>query len=814
MVLRKFTFCFVFVLTSIILSFSQARIDLATWDFSDLTTGGQLPVGQLNNVPYPANSGVSKSTALLGTEQMFNGTDPVTRTWSAPSATNYVYCNKSWASDGTTWYQMNGINTIGQTKLQFSSGHATSSSSAAFTFQLQYRINETSDWTPVGNPITVTSTTTTNGLTIGYDKQALPVECEGTSNLQLRLLCTNAGSPSGQARIDNITLTAEGEPGTGGGDINDPIPYAEALNEVDWSVPDWTKMLVALKKAKNNASSSNLEALKSILVTMQRKDVPYSVNAAINGDPATQIGLAWYTNANIYGGKAQIVQKSNAIEADFDNPLITVNSTTLDILNTNYLGSGNSAVSSASGLPSGTKRSYTSNKALINDLTPNTVYSYRVGKEGAWSDIRTFKTAKTGKDDFSFIYITDTQANTEDNFNISKTTLESAYEKVQNPEFVLVNGDLVETKGTENSEWEYEQWFDKMSNVISKLPLVLTTGNHDISPNQNLHRHVNTSLEFDQNYLSATSTMPGMTYSFVMGDALIFVVNFEDYGSKLYMALDQYMTSKINAYPDKKWRIMFYHNSLYTGGNQHHDSSTSRDIRNAFSYYMNKHRIDLALHGHSHVYEVIGPVKHADKTLIASGVSMVENVPVSNPSNMTGKQGGVFDVNGGTLFVLNNSAGKKKYTPLTKAEMDSKASATGIPNYWNLFSGKYGQTGEPTFSDVKITTDTIFIATYTVNDTGQSSLYDNIKVVRNTEPETGINHPSYDVNKLFFDQIGKEIKLNDLRADRIEVYNAEAQMVASASNAEILPVPLLARGIYIVRVRSLHETFSVKLFIP
>ena len=53
-----------------------------------------------------------------------------------------------------------------------------------------------------------------------------------------------------------------------------------------------------------------------------------------------------------------------------------------------------------------------------------------------------------------------------------------------------------------------------------------------------------------------------------------------------------------------------------------------------------------------------------------------------------------------------------------------------VENYWGLFSGKFGQTGEPTFSDIKVTTDTIFVSTYTVNDAGTPSLYDSFKVIK------------------------------------------------------------------------------------
>lgn len=797
---------------SLCFSLAQSRVDLAVWDFSDLSVASQLPPGQLNSAPYPANSGLSKSTALLGTEQMFDGTTPVTRTWSAPSATNYIYCNKAWTSDGSTWYQLDGISTVNQTNLQFSSSHASSSSSAPFTFQLQYRISATSEWISAGNPIVVNSSTSTNGLVMGYDRQLLPEACEGIANLQLRLLCVSTASASAQARIDNIMVTAAGEPGTGG-DVNDPIPYAEALNEADWGVPDWTKMLAALRKAKSNASNANLENLKSVLLAMKPGDVPYSVNAVLNDDPTTHIGLAWYTNEGVTGGVAQIVAKANAVESDFDSPFLSLPSTTFAIQNTNYLSSGNSSVSSATGLSSGVKRSYISNKVLVTGLLPNTTYSYRVGKENAWSNIRSFKTADAAANDFSFIYITDTQANTEDNFNVSKRTLESAFQQVQNPSFVLVNGDLVESRGGDNSEWEYEQWFEKMSPVLSQLPMVVTSGNHDISPNLNLHRHVNTSLEFDQNYLTANSTMPGMTYSFVMGDALIFVVNFEDAGSKLYMALDQYMSATINNYPDTKWRIMFYHNSMYTGGNAHHDSSTSRDIRNAFSYFMNKHRINLALHGHSHVYEVIGPVRHADKTLISSAVSMIQNAPVAIPSNMNGKQGGVFDVSEGTLFFLNNSAGKKKYTPLTQTEMLAEVSSTGIADYWSLFSGKYGQTGDPTFSDVKVTSDTIFIATYSVSDTGVPTMYDSFKVVKNINANTSVDESLSSLLPFNYHNEDKKIVLNPHQIAKIEIYSSTAQLVSSAIDVSELSVASLKRGVYIARVSSAEGISVKKIFI-
>lgn len=37
-------------------------------------------------------------------------------------------------------------------------------------------------------------------------------------------------------------------------------------------------------------------------------------------------------------------------------------------------------------------------------------------------------------------------------------------------------------------------------------------------------------------------------------------------------------------------------------------------------------------------------------------------------------------------------------------EMEAAKSSHGITNYMGLFTGKFGQTGEPTLSDVNVTT--------------------------------------------------------------------------------------------------------------
>ncbi len=102
---------------------------------------------------------------------------------------------------------------------------------------------------------------------------------------------------------------------------------------------------------------------------------PYNVVMNIYQDPKTQIAFNWFTTSNTTGQQVQI-----SIGTGTFTPFKTENANT----NQNI------------------------HKAVVTGLTPNTTYSFRVGKTGAWSNIGTFTTAKANKEPFPFIYITDT----------------------------------------------------------------------------------------------------------------------------------------------------------------------------------------------------------------------------------------------------------------------------------------------------------------------------------------------------------------------------------------------------------------------
>jgi hypothetical protein len=500
---------------------------------------------------------------------------------------------------------------------------------------------------------------------------------------------------------------------------------AAAKSEADYTIPSFTRLKKAIVAAGTGAEHEKIAMLEEALKNLKPKETPFSIVVNINEDPSTMMAFNWFTNAGVKGGKIEIIRGTTTNPEKFARPWKTVDSKADQTNGLNYSVKSN-GLSASSGIRDSTKKNYASNKAVATKLKPNTSYSYRVGSDGNWSNIGTFKTAAKNKSDFSFIYTTDPQANNDEMFNISQKTTHAAQRLYPDANFWLTCGDLVQSSGNFNSEWEWEQFFLTQQDIFLHFPFAPVLGNHDKSINKNFTYHFNTkSTDFDL----AQSTSPGSVYSFVYDKALFLALSFEDYDKPGYLeAMAKWIRKQVVEHPDVNWRIAYYHKTIYTGSRSHQDDSDGKLIRERIAPLFDSLKINLALQGHDHIYEVIGPVK--GEQLVAGALTNQLSVPVNKRENATGRLNGVFNVKEGTLYFLNNSAGKKKYEPKTRTGMDSTAAKTGVTNYFGLFSGRFGQTGRPTFSNIKVSRDTITISTYEVYDEGRASLFDKIRLVK------------------------------------------------------------------------------------
>ncbi|MEA4841290.1 MAG: metallophosphoesterase [Bacteroidales bacterium] len=582
---------------------------------------------------------------------------------------------------------------------------------------------------------------------------------------------------------------------------------ANSLDETEYTIPSWTllKRAVVVSAAKDSASTAQLQLA---LNGLKPKEMPYNINTAINGSPTSRIGFTWFTNAGVAGEKVEIVTGNST---DFSSPAFSVDATATPLNHVNYNVSGNS-LSTLAGIADNSKRSYVSNKALVTGLTPNTTYTYRVGKPGAWSEAGTFTTAKDTKEPFSFVYTTDPQANTVEMFDISQKTTHVADTMFPNVNFWLSCGDLIETSGSTNSEWEYEQFFQTQQDIFLKKPTAYIIGNHDKSTNKNFTYHFNTSCPaFD-----AKSTTPGSIYSFVYGDALFMALSYEDYSvAGRLTEIADWMRAQVAANPNTKWRIVFYHKTIYTGSSSHQSDADGKAVRDALAPVFDELHIDLALQGHDHIYEVLGPIK--GKALAANSVKNQIAVTFDARTNVTSKMGGIFNVQNGTLYFLNNSAGKKKYEPRSQAQMAAVESGLGLTNYFGMFSGRFGQTGNPMFSNITVSTDTIEVKTFEVSDLGVATPFDSFKVVKTTDFSTGMNNTSdasQDAVNLYPVPVRNfaYVTLKNAVNAKVKVYSMTGLLVKSQSIVGTSQIDLssLTGGSYLLKVVSESGSYTVK----
>ena len=210
---------------------AQDQQTIAAWTFDGWLGGGAtgVPADQFLDAYILPDDGLQKTTAKLGTEQMF---DPevltVSRRWSTPSKAGYVRCNSGWNNlEGLERYFQVNFSTTGLFNVSITSSHATSgtSSSYQFSFTLQYRIGD-GPWTDV-TPKKIFDVTHVSESEINTEQVKdvkLPAEANGKVGVDVRWLygpptfvtedpdpdaLTNwqtAWSSGTQVRLDNVFI--------------------------------------------------------------------------------------------------------------------------------------------------------------------------------------------------------------------------------------------------------------------------------------------------------------------------------------------------------------------------------------------------------------------------------------------------------------------------------------------------------------------------------------------------------------------------------------------------------------------------------
>ncbi|NUU60761.1 S-layer homology domain-containing protein [Paenibacillus agri] len=411
---------------------------------------------------------------------------------------------------------------------------------------------------------------------------------------------------------------------------------------------------------------------------------PESIALTFNGNPQTSMGFAWYASETITGTKLDVVEASKLVDGQFPEA---------GVLSFEGTSTPASVFQSKADKTAGNTKVITSHKALAEGLQPGTAYAYRVGdgQAGNWSDIGTFTTEKADNKAFQFLYTTDSQGTTEADFDIWNHTLQEGLGKFPGVEFILNSGDLVD-----NGDLE-EQWgwfFDKPKAILQNTPLVPLVGNHESKNYSNYAGH------FNLPNMSNTGAKPdGSVYALDYGPAHFMIINTEYYGTstnaannEIYYKQVEWLRNEV-AKTDKKWKIVLLHKSPYSVASHTKDADVLF-YRTQLTKVFDELGIDMVIGGHDHTY--------------TRSYQMLNNEPLTDI--VPDANGEVKDP-GGTLYLITNAAGNKKYNVNEKAGP--------FP-----FAAKYEQPGKEMFTGVTITNDKLNFQAYTTTTGGTTDLYD------------------------------------------------------------------------------------------
>ncbi|WP_052737671.1 PA14 domain-containing protein [Bacillus sp. SA1-12] len=428
----------------------------------------------------------------------------------------------------------------------------------------------------------------------------------------------------------------------------------------------------------------------SYTLTNQSEFVDYSpiaIAMSFFGSPKTNRAFAWYTSYEVPARAPETIKDSivEIVPADQDFNSNEVkrfegNSQTLDLKVTNE-----------------TNGSFISHKVLASGLTPGTEYKYRVGSEDNWSDVGTFPTEGENEKEYEFLYMTDSQGASTQDYATWANTLQQGLGKFPNAKFLVMTGDMVDA-GALESQWL--DYFGQPQKMLMNLPLMTAVGNHEGPYNDNYYHHFHYPNDSIEDPLP-----PGSVYSYDYGDAHVMILNTMDMGwddrqRESFKQQIEWLKREV-AETDKKWKIVGFHKAIYSVAGHAKDQDIM-ELRDMLYPVFDELGIDVVLQGHDHAF--------------MRSYQMYGDRPVTNIT--TDEEGNVINPDG-TLYMINNSAGNKYYD---------------INNSVNkYFAAAFEQPRKPIYSGIQITENSLTIDSYRI---GEEKAFDTYTIIRDdSKPE-------------------------------------------------------------------------------
>lgn len=256
-------------------------------------------------------------------------------------------------------------------------------------------------------------------------------------------------------------------------------------------------------------------------------------------------------------------------------------------------------------------------EAYVCGLEPATTYYYRVGGEGAWSDVYSFTTGLPAGDttEYRFAVTGDTRHDTNEPWA-------QALEMIHGfaPDFHLFSGDAVDVGG---SQPQWDSWFRAGEPWLAEQFFLPANGNHEVM-----------ALNF-----TAQFALPGdgENYYFRYGNGLFILVNdlsFTDL-TAITGSTRRFLEETLEANRDATWRVVVHHRPIYSASTRH---GSSRDLQDAWIPVYDRYGVDLVFNGHDHNYERSRPMRGGQVVGAGEGTTYVVSAGIGAPLYDNGEQ--------------------------------------------------------------------------------------------------------------------------------------------------------------------------------
>jgi hypothetical protein len=233
---------------------------------------------------------------------------------------------------------------------------------------------------------------------------------------------------------------------------------------------------------------------------------------------------------------------------------------------------------------------------LCGELRPGTTYSYRVGGEGHWSEVRTFTTpgAPGTFDTFTVVAAGDSRGSYEQ----WSTLMQRA--AAEDPDFFVFTGDMVAVGG---NQLEWHAWWEALEGIVDEAVLVPAHGNHEF---------------LAANYFAQFS-LPGNEQWFAV-----------DYGSATFVSLNDTVPQDGTLIAGEEadflrealstgeagWKVAMHHQTMVTASDGHDPNDVAYA---AWGPILEAGGADLVLAGHNHLYERSKPIAGGEAVADGAG---------------------------------------------------------------------------------------------------------------------------------------------------------------------------------------------------